>query len=264
MAKSPGGEGQGPEPDAGAMMREFLRRRQTQESGVTGVSIWAESHAAIHTWDEDNYYAFDAFSCRDFHPKDALRLLLTHLRYRDAQLCEPLPLPALCAPGVRLPGQRRLGGARPLQYRRRARGRELRSAWAESDPRVHVDLLDGCSAVRGSTATKMAPPSTVRFLVCHFVMTFWDDLGQLHSSPLRLHAAAGAFFPSPADWRDEVLYFLLPDRFSDGGEAGRPAAGPGNLPRRGRPSSGSTAGPEWAASAGRAGRSGASPRRSIT
>jgi S-adenosylmethionine decarboxylase len=60
------------------LMREFLRRRQMEESGVTGVSIWAESHAAIHTWDEDNYYAFDAFSCRDFAPKDALRLLLTH------------------------------------------------------------------------------------------------------------------------------------------------------------------------------------------
>jgi glycosidase len=29
------------------------------------------------------------------------------------------------------------------------------------------------------------------------------------------------FFPSPADWRDEVLYFLLPDRFSDGQEGGR-------------------------------------------
>ena len=60
------------------LMREFLRRRQQEESGVTGVSIWAESHAATHTWDEDNYYAFDAFSCRDFRPRDALRLLLTH------------------------------------------------------------------------------------------------------------------------------------------------------------------------------------------
>jgi S-adenosylmethionine decarboxylase len=60
------------------IMREFLRRRQMEESGVTGVSIWAESHAAIHTWDEDNYYAFDAFSCKDFRPKDALRLLLSH------------------------------------------------------------------------------------------------------------------------------------------------------------------------------------------
>src|SRR5215213_10823225 len=32
----------------------------------------------------------------------------------------------------------------------------------------------------------------------------------------------GAYFPSPTDWRDEVLYFMLPDRFSDGGEDGRP------------------------------------------
>jgi S-adenosylmethionine decarboxylase len=60
------------------VMREFLQRRQREESGVTGVSIWAESHAAIHTWDEDNYFAFDAFSCKDFAPKDALRLLLMH------------------------------------------------------------------------------------------------------------------------------------------------------------------------------------------
>jgi glycosidase len=29
------------------------------------------------------------------------------------------------------------------------------------------------------------------------------------------------FFPSPADWRDEIIYFLLPDRFSDGRESSR-------------------------------------------
>ena len=30
------------------------------------------------------------------------------------------------------------------------------------------------------------------------------------------------YFPSPHDWRDEIIYFLLPDRFSDGREATRP------------------------------------------
>jgi hypothetical protein len=34
--------------------------------------------------------------------------------------------------------------------------------------------------------------------------------------------AAGGYHPSPADWRDEILYFLLPDRFSDGHEEDRP------------------------------------------
>lgn len=32
----------------------------------------------------------------------------------------------------------------------------------------------------------------------------------------------GRVFHSPEDWRDQLLYFLLPDRFSDGNEGGRP------------------------------------------
>ncbi|MES1254050.1 MAG: alpha-amylase family glycosyl hydrolase [Acidobacteriota bacterium] len=36
-------------------------------------------------------------------------------------------------------------------------------------------------------------------------------------------------FPSPGDWRDEVIYFLLPDRFSDGQEHGRPRIDRHNL-----------------------------------
>jgi S-adenosylmethionine decarboxylase len=59
-----------------AVMRQSLRKRQMEDSGVTGIGIWAESHCAIHTWDEDLYLAFDAFSCKDFNPADALRLLL--------------------------------------------------------------------------------------------------------------------------------------------------------------------------------------------
>jgi glycosidase len=36
----------------------------------------------------------------------------------------------------------------------------------------------------------------------------------------------GTPFPSPATWRDQVVYFLLPDRFSDGREATRPLYAP--------------------------------------
>jgi S-adenosylmethionine decarboxylase len=70
------------------MMREFLRRRQLEESGVTGVSIWRESHAAIHTWDEDNYLRVRRVSdCGDFStPKDALRLLLDTF-FRHPRCC---------------------------------------------------------------------------------------------------------------------------------------------------------------------------------
>jgi len=42
--------------------------------------------------------------------------------------------------------------------------------------------------------------------------------------PRRIH-----YFPSPADWRNETLYFLLVDRFSDGLEAQRPLLDRTNL-----------------------------------
>jgi glycosidase len=56
-------------------------------------------------------------------------------------------------------------------------------------------------------------------------MSFRDTvLGQARPSSVRAVdlPRREKFFPSPADWRDEVIYFLLPDRFSDGREAGRP------------------------------------------
>ncbi len=37
-----------------------------------------------------------------------------------------------------------------------------------------------------------------------------------------------SYYPSPSDWRDEVIYFLLPDRFSDGKESTRPLLDPNN------------------------------------
>ncbi len=38
------------------------------------------------------------------------------------------------------------------------------------------------------------------------------------------------YYPSPADWRDELLYFLLVDRFSDGNEDQRPILDRADLP----------------------------------
>jgi hypothetical protein len=35
-----------------------------------------------------------------------------------------------------------------------------------------------------------------------------------------------SYYASPSDWRDEVIYFLLPDRFSDGQENTRPLLNP--------------------------------------
>ena len=76
------------------------------------------------------------------------------------------------------------------------------------------------------------------------------------------------YFASPGDWRDEVLYFLLPDRFSDD-EADRPMLDRGNLTAArpafptGSPGVG-TAGRSPVRSASRVVRCAGSPRASTT
>jgi len=49
-----------------------------------------------------------------------------------------------------------------------------------------------------------------------------DTIPSVRQLLTRARKDAVTYFPSPLDWRDEVLYFLLPDRFSDGKEANRP------------------------------------------
>ena len=44
-------------------------------SGLTAFSIVQESHLSIHTWPENNYFALDLFSCRDFDEKKAIRII---------------------------------------------------------------------------------------------------------------------------------------------------------------------------------------------
>ncbi len=45
-----------------------------------------------------------------------------------------------------------------------------------------------------------------------------DSLVEVRTLLDRVRRDGITYFPSPMDWRDEVLYFLLPDRFSDGNE----------------------------------------------
>ena len=63
-----------------ATMQELLAKRQTEDAGVSGVTVWLESHAAIHTWTEENFFSFDAYSCKDF---DADKALAQVLHYFD-------------------------------------------------------------------------------------------------------------------------------------------------------------------------------------
>jgi S-adenosylmethionine decarboxylase len=57
-------------------MEGLLSKRQDEDAGISGVTVWLESHAAIHTWTEENFFSFDAYSCKDFDPEQALSYVL--------------------------------------------------------------------------------------------------------------------------------------------------------------------------------------------
>ena len=73
---------EGIQANAVSAMEHHLAKRQNEEAGISGVTVWLESHAAIHTWTEENFFSFDAYSCKDFDPEKALDHVL---RFFDVQ-----------------------------------------------------------------------------------------------------------------------------------------------------------------------------------
>lgn len=57
-------------------MEQLLSKRQNEDAGISGITVWLESHAAIHTWTEENFFSFDAYSCKDFEAEKALEYVL--------------------------------------------------------------------------------------------------------------------------------------------------------------------------------------------
>ena len=58
-------------------MEQLLSKRQNEDAGISGVTVWLESHAAIHTWTEENFFSFDAYSCKDFEAEKAVEYVLS-------------------------------------------------------------------------------------------------------------------------------------------------------------------------------------------
>jgi len=67
---------EGIQANAVGAMEQLLAKRQNEEAGISGVTVWLESHAAIHTWTEENFFSFDAYSCKDFDPEKAVDYVL--------------------------------------------------------------------------------------------------------------------------------------------------------------------------------------------
>jgi S-adenosylmethionine decarboxylase len=61
--------------ECGATLLHIHLHRFTENGGVSGVALLAESHISIHTWPERNYAALDVFMCGDASPHRAIAIL---------------------------------------------------------------------------------------------------------------------------------------------------------------------------------------------
>jgi S-adenosylmethionine decarboxylase len=57
-----------------------------EDWGVSGVVVIAESHLAIHTFPEQGFLSFDAFSCKEFDVNETTQAVVTQFQ---AQKVEP-------------------------------------------------------------------------------------------------------------------------------------------------------------------------------
>ena len=60
---------------AGATLLHVHLHEFSENGGVSGVAVLAESHISIHTWPECNYAAIDVFMCGDTDPMKAAKIL---------------------------------------------------------------------------------------------------------------------------------------------------------------------------------------------
>ena len=60
---------------SGATLLHIHLHRFTENGGISGVAVLAESHISIHSWPEHGYAAMDIFMCGDTEPQRAVDVL---------------------------------------------------------------------------------------------------------------------------------------------------------------------------------------------
>jgi S-adenosylmethionine decarboxylase len=74
----------------GATLLHVQLHHFSENNGVTGVAVLAESHITLHTWPEFDYAAFDIFMCGACEPRHAVEVLREALVPERTEVSEHL------------------------------------------------------------------------------------------------------------------------------------------------------------------------------
>lgn len=72
----------------GATLLHIHLHRFTENGGISGVAVLAESHISVHSWPERGFAAFDIFMCGGCNPHNAIPVLRRHFQPETVQLSE--------------------------------------------------------------------------------------------------------------------------------------------------------------------------------
>lgn len=46
--------------------KQHIKHRDSEQGGVSAITVWLESHASLHSWPLDDYISIDLYSCKTF------------------------------------------------------------------------------------------------------------------------------------------------------------------------------------------------------
>ena len=66
--------------------KSHIKNRDTNQGGVSAITIWLESHASLHSWPEDNYISIDLYSCKIFEYYEIISYTKDFMKLKDANI----------------------------------------------------------------------------------------------------------------------------------------------------------------------------------
>ena len=63
--------------------KQHILERDTEQGGVSAITVWLESHASLHSWPNDDYISIDLYSCKTFDFMPVLEFTKSFMKLSD-------------------------------------------------------------------------------------------------------------------------------------------------------------------------------------
>lgn len=63
--------------------KQHINQRDTEQGGVSAITVWLESHASLHSWPTDRYISIDLYSCKTFEYDFILQYTKQYMKLKE-------------------------------------------------------------------------------------------------------------------------------------------------------------------------------------